>query len=83
MTDTTVTLPALAEIQKAYTGPGKFWVGDRLPRAGRVYIGRGYVTVTVDNDWQLDVANGTVRAGERNQVSAALRSMNTGWHIRG
>ena len=32
MTDT-ATLPLSFEIQKAHTGPGKFWVGDRLARA--------------------------------------------------
>ena len=83
MTAPTATLPALAEIQKAYTGPGKFWVGDKRPNEARVYFGNMYVTVTVDRDWQLDCGKGSARAGERNQVSAALRAMNTGWHIRG
>ena len=83
MTDATITLPALSEIKNAYTGPGKFWVGDKAPNAARVYFGGMYVTVVVDNDWQLDCGKGTARAGERNQVSAALRAMNTGWIIRG
>jgi len=82
MTDATITLPALAEIQKAYTGPGKFWVGDKKPGEARVYFGGMYVTVEVDGDW-LRLSNGSARARERIQVSDVLNAMNTGWYIRG
>lgn len=82
MTDTTATLPALAEIQKAYTGPGKFWIGDKKPNEARVYFGSMYVTVEVDGDW-LRLSNGSARARERILVSGALSELNTGWYIRG
>jgi hypothetical protein len=74
-------MTTLKEIAARYTGPGKFWVGDKIAE-GRVYFGGAYVTVEVDSD-ELRLGKGSAKAGQRNDVAAALRKMDTGYYIRG
>lgn len=74
-------MTSLSEVRNAYTGPGKFWLGDKNPVA-RVYFGGMYVTVEQDGD-ELRLNNGSARARERLQVAGALRAMETGFYVRG